>query len=52
VKKGVDVQMLIIFACVYSDSIVAVAISMNERFLAFLFFANTTHQLVFLMHNP
>jgi hypothetical protein len=36
VKKGVGVQILTIF--VYSNSIVATTISMNEGFVAFLFF--------------
>jgi hypothetical protein len=38
VKKSVGVQMLTIFACVYSNSIATAAISMGEGFLAFLFF--------------
>jgi hypothetical protein len=38
VKKGGGVQMLIIFACIYSDSIVATTISMSEGSVTFLFF--------------
>jgi hypothetical protein len=48
VKKGVGVQMLTVFACVCSYSIVVVAILVTKGLLAFLFMQITPAHQYFL----